>query len=147
MDYRYLGRTGMKVSTLCLGAMTFGRETEEALSYEMMDRFAAAGGNFIDTANVYSRGLSEKIVGCWLKQQRREDFVVAKEVGRTPAQVALNWVANRPDITAPIIGVRKLVHLKDNLGAAKFTLTEVSQPELPYPYDIVARSEAQRGRG
>ena len=47
MQYRYLGRTGLKVSELCLGAMTFGRETPEELSYPMLDRFVAAGGNFI----------------------------------------------------------------------------------------------------
>ena len=54
MDYRFLGKTGMKVSELCLGAMTFGRETSEEDSYRMMDCFVDAGGNFIDTANVYS---------------------------------------------------------------------------------------------
>ena len=80
MDYRYLGRTGLKVSELCLGAMTFGRETEEDDSYALMDRFAEAGGNFIDTANVYSRGGSETIVGRWLKEKRREDYVIATKV-------------------------------------------------------------------
>ncbi|GAB4575629.1 MAG: aldo/keto reductase [Anaerolineae bacterium] len=80
MEYRNLGKTGLKVSELCLGAMTFGRETPEAESYQIMDRFAAAGGNFIDTANVYSRGVSETIVGRWLKNQRREDFVIATKV-------------------------------------------------------------------
>ena len=338
MDYRYLGRTGLKVSELCLGAMTFGRETEEDDSYALMDRFAEAGGNFIDTANVYSRGGSETIVGRWLKEKRREDYViatkvrwpmgdapndqglsrkhilaavdaslsrlqtdyidlyqihgwdpgaameetlgtlhklvgsgkvryigasnvtgwqlqkfmdlskqmgwegfvslqplynlldrsiewellpvcenegigvipwsplrggwlsgkyhrgmdgppsgsrvekaeeegwseawnaynnehtwavidelfaVAEEAGKTPAQVALNWVLNRPGITAPIIGVRKMSHLEDNLGAAEFTLTddqmarlnEVSAKRLPYPYEMMKRVEGERGRG
>ncbi|MGC9398420.1 MAG: aldo/keto reductase [Anaerolineae bacterium] len=338
MDYRYLGRTGLKVSELCLGAMTFGRETEEEESYALLDRFAEAGGNFIDTANVYSHGVSETIVGRWLKERRREDYViatkvrfpmgdgpndqglsrkhilasveeslrrlqtdyidlyqihawdpgtpleetlstlhalvrsgkvryigasnvtgwqlqkamdlskqlgwegfvslqplynlldrsiewellpvcrnegigvipwsplrggwlsgkyhrgmegppkgsrvekaeeegwseawsvyntehtwrvidelfaVAEEIGRTPAQVALNWVLHRPGITAPIIGVRKMSHLEDNLGAAEFTLndaqmarlTEVSHKRLPYPYDIMARVAGERGRG
>ena len=69
MNYRYLGKTGLKVSELCLGAMTFGRENEatEEESFQMMDHFVAAGGNFIDTANVYSAGISEEIVGRWLK--------------------------------------------------------------------------------
>lgn len=80
MNYRYLGRTGLKVSELCLGAMTFGRETEEDDSYALMDRFVEAGGNFIDTANVYSRGVSETIVGRWLKEKRREDYVIATKV-------------------------------------------------------------------
>jgi aryl-alcohol dehydrogenase-like predicted oxidoreductase len=80
MEYRYLGRTGMRVSELCLGAMTFGRETPEDESYDLMDRFFDAGGNFIDTANVYGRGTSETIVGRWLEQQHREDLVIATKV-------------------------------------------------------------------
>ena len=80
MYYRYLGKTGMKVSELCLGAMTFGRESSEDISRQMMDRFAAAGGNFIDTADVYTQGASEEIVGRWLAGQRRDDFVLATKV-------------------------------------------------------------------
>jgi aryl-alcohol dehydrogenase-like predicted oxidoreductase len=80
MEYRNLGKTGLKVSELCLGAMTFGRECDETLSHQMMDRFAAAGGNFIDTADVYSAGRSEEIVGAWLKGKDREDWVVATKV-------------------------------------------------------------------
>jgi hypothetical protein len=52
MNYRYLGKTGLKVSELCLGAMTFGRETSEEYSHQILDRFMAAGGNFVDTADV-----------------------------------------------------------------------------------------------
>jgi len=80
MDYRFLGRTGMRVSELCLGAMTFGRESTEEDSFRMMDCFVEAGGNFIDTANVYSTGASEEIVGRWLKNKRRDDFVIATKV-------------------------------------------------------------------
>ncbi|MBZ0295430.1 MAG: aldo/keto reductase [Anaerolineae bacterium] len=80
MEYRYLGRTGLKVSELCLGAMTFGREADESLSFSMMDAFVQAGGNFIDTADVYSSGVSEEIVGKWLAQQPREDFILATKV-------------------------------------------------------------------
>ncbi len=82
MEYRYLGKTGLRVSELCLGTMTFGRENEasEAESHAMLDRFVAAGGNFIDSANVYSRGISEEIVGRWLRNQRRDDLVVATKV-------------------------------------------------------------------
>jgi aryl-alcohol dehydrogenase-like predicted oxidoreductase len=58
MEYRYLGRTGMKVSELGLGAMTFGRETSEAESRRILDRFVAAGGNLVDTADVYAGGES-----------------------------------------------------------------------------------------
>jgi len=80
MDYRYMGKTGLKVSELCLGAMTFGRETTEADSHKMLDRFVEAGGNFIDTADVYSRGVSEEIVGRWLKNQKRDDLIIATKV-------------------------------------------------------------------
>lgn len=80
MDYRFLGRTGLKVSELCLGAMTFGRESTEEVSVQMMDHFVAAGGNFIDTADVYTRGVSEEIVGRWLRSKRRDDLVIATKV-------------------------------------------------------------------
>lgn len=82
MNYRNLGKTGLKVSELCLGAMTFGRANEatEEESFQMMSRFVAAGGNFIDTANVYSTGVSEEIVGRWLKGQHRDDLVIATKV-------------------------------------------------------------------
>ncbi|MCX7670246.1 MAG: aldo/keto reductase [Anaerolineae bacterium] len=94
MEYRFLGRTGMKVSELCLGAMTFGREADEATSFRLMDRFVEAGGNFIDTANVYGRGVSEEIVGRWLKGKRRDDLVIATKVrwpmGEGPNDVGLS---------------------------------------------------------
>lgn len=82
MQYRILGRSGLKVSELCLGTMTFGRETSEKDSVTMMNTFAEAGGNFIDTAYVYSHGGSEEIVGRWLNERgrRRDDFVVATKV-------------------------------------------------------------------
>lgn len=80
MQQRFLGRTGLSVSELCLGAMTFGRETPEEDSRRLLDRFVEAGGNFIDTANVYGRGESERILGGWLAGQRREDLVIASKV-------------------------------------------------------------------
>ncbi|WP_269432535.1 aldo/keto reductase [Gordoniibacillus kamchatkensis] len=80
MNYRHVGKTGLRVSELCLGAMTFGRETSEADSFRIMDRFVDAGGNFIDTADVYTRGASEQIVGKWLKTKQRDDIVVATKV-------------------------------------------------------------------
>lgn len=78
MEYRILGRTGLKVSALCLGAMTFGNEADEATSLALMDRFFEAGGNFIDTADIYSRGRSEEIVGRWLKDHRRDVVLASK---------------------------------------------------------------------
>jgi aryl-alcohol dehydrogenase-like predicted oxidoreductase len=60
MEYRKLGQTGLMVSELCLGTMTFGNEADEQTSKRITDRFVEAGGNFVDTANVYSRGVSER---------------------------------------------------------------------------------------
>jgi aryl-alcohol dehydrogenase-like predicted oxidoreductase len=80
MEYRSMGKTGLKVSELCLGAMTFGRECSEDLSFKILDRFVAAGGNFIDTADVYSLGLSEEIVGRWLTAKSRDDLVIATKL-------------------------------------------------------------------
>ena len=93
MNYRNLGRTGLKVSELCLGAMTFGRESSEADSHAILSRFAEAGGTFIDTADVYSRGVSEEILGRWLGGQDRDAFVIATKVrfpmGDDPNEVGL----------------------------------------------------------
>ena len=94
MDYRNLGATGLKVSELCLGAMTFGRESTEEVSRQMLDRFTEAGGNFIDTADVYAGTRSEEILGRWLKERRRDDYVIATKVrgkvGEAPNDVGLS---------------------------------------------------------
>ena len=66
MEYRTLGNTGTVVSTLCLGTMTFGAESDEKVAHEQLDRFLEEGGNFVDTADVYADGESETIVGRWL---------------------------------------------------------------------------------
>jgi aryl-alcohol dehydrogenase-like predicted oxidoreductase len=76
MDYVQLGRSGLKVSRVCLGAMTFGREANEEDSFKLMDRYLELGGNFIDTANVYSLGKSEEVVGHWMKQRGARDSIV-----------------------------------------------------------------------
>jgi aryl-alcohol dehydrogenase-like predicted oxidoreductase len=94
MDYRYMGKTGLKVSELCLGAMTFGREATEDVSHRMLEQFVAAGGNFIDTADVYTRGVSEEITGRWLKKQKRDELVIATKVrfpmGEKPNDLGLS---------------------------------------------------------
>jgi aryl-alcohol dehydrogenase-like predicted oxidoreductase len=87
MEYRKLGRTGLKVSPLCLGTMTFGWSADEATSFSIMDAAVDAGINFFDTADIYSRwipgntgGDSEKIIGKWLQGKKREDIVIATKV-------------------------------------------------------------------
>lgn len=76
MEYRNLGRTGCKVSPLCLGAMMFGAKAELDESMTMIDRAIDAGINFIDTANIYTRGRSEDFVGQALARNGKRDRVV-----------------------------------------------------------------------
>ena len=86
MQQRLLGRSGAAVSTLTLGTMTFGRETDEADSHAQLDRFLDAGGTLIDTADVYGTGVSEEIIGRWLAKTSSEnrDRVVLATKGRFP---------------------------------------------------------------
>jgi aryl-alcohol dehydrogenase-like predicted oxidoreductase len=72
MEYRRLGNSGCIVSTLALGTMTFGTESDEATSHSQLDAFFEAGGNLIDTADVYSGGVSEEVIGRWLARQSGE---------------------------------------------------------------------------
>src|SRR3954469_23442836 len=86
MDYRSLGNSGCAVSSLCLGTMTFGAETDEAGAHAQLDRFVEAGGNLIDTADVYSAGASEQIIGRWLASRSADvsGSVVLATKGRFP---------------------------------------------------------------
>ena len=85
MQYRKLGNTGAVVSAWCLGTMTFGNEADEATSFGILDDYVAAGGNFLDTANVYAGGRSEEIIGRWLKARPTEaKQVVIASKGRFP---------------------------------------------------------------
>lgn len=82
MEYRNFGRTGAKVSPLCLGCMNFGGGTTEADSVKIIHRAIDAGINFLDTADVYSRGVSETFVGKALKKKRDGVFLATKVHGR-----------------------------------------------------------------
>ncbi len=86
MDYRTLGRSGCAVSSFCLGTMTFGTESDEQVSHAQLDRFVEAGGTLVDTADVYSDGKSEEIVGRWFASRPAsvtEPIVLATK-GRFP---------------------------------------------------------------
>ncbi|GAA4892143.1 aryl-alcohol dehydrogenase-like predicted oxidoreductase [Stackebrandtia albiflava] len=80
MEHRYLGRTGLKVAELCLGTMFFGGATDEKTSHRILDEYVAAGGDFIDTADVYVKGESESVIGRWLAGRDRDDLVIATKV-------------------------------------------------------------------
>ena len=88
MEYRRLGRTGLKVSEICMGTMELGWSCDEATAFQLLDTFVEAGGNFLDTANVYilrdgvgRKGMSEEIIGRWMKERRnRQQLVVATKL-------------------------------------------------------------------
>jgi aryl-alcohol dehydrogenase-like predicted oxidoreductase len=84
MEHRMLGRSGCAVSVVALGTMTFGTETNEEVSHRQLDRFLEVGGTLVDTADVYSGGASEEIVGRWLARQPAgvRDRVVLATKGR-----------------------------------------------------------------
>lgn len=90
MEYRRLGRTGLKVSELCLGTMTFLWTSDEQTSFDVLSAFKDAGGNFLDTADIYSRwhpgntgGTAELVIGKWLKHTKTpRDKVIIATKGR-----------------------------------------------------------------
>ena len=105
MDYRHLGRTGLRVSPLCLGTMNFGPQTSEQDSFAVMDAAHEAGINFFDTADVYGwktgEGVTEQIIGRWFAQGggRREKTVIATKLyggmGDWPNETFLSALAIR----------------------------------------------------
>lgn len=97
MKYRYLGNSGLLVSRICLGTMTFGMKDwgcDYATSEAIIDAFIQSGGNFIDTADMYSSGVSEEFVGKAIAEHHRDDLVIATKcwfrMGKTPNNKGLS---------------------------------------------------------
>ncbi len=97
MEYRELGRTGVKVSALCLGTMTFGEQNSEAEGHAQLDYAAEQGINFLDASEIYpippkpeTQGRTEAIIGTWLASRKNRDktIVATKVAGRTK----MNWL-------------------------------------------------------
>ncbi len=88
MRYRLLGKSGLRVSELCLGTMTFGEDwgwgSSKDESRRVLDAFLEAGGNFIDTANVYTNGTSETLLGEFLKGNRDQAVLATKYTNAMP---------------------------------------------------------------
>ena len=120
MEYRTLGR-GCVVSALCLGTMTFGDETDEAGAHEQLDVFVDAGGTFVDTADVYSAGASEEIVGRWLAARPRD--VVDRIVLATKGRFAMG---DDPNASAPRGGTCAEHWMTRSRGSASIMSTCIS---------------------
>jgi aryl-alcohol dehydrogenase-like predicted oxidoreductase len=148
MKYGTLGNSGAVVSNYALGTMTFGAEATEEASQAILDSYVAAGGNFIDTADVYSAGVSEEIIGRWLAQRPvvRDQMVIATK-GRFPMGSAPNDVGtSRRHLTRALddslrrLGVEQIdlyqMHAWDPITPLEETLRflhdSVSQGKIAY---------------
>jgi aryl-alcohol dehydrogenase-like predicted oxidoreductase len=131
MELRTLGRTGVKVSPLCLGAMMFGAwgETEHDDSIRIIHRALDAGINFIDTADVYSRGESEEIVGKALAGGRRDNVILATKVHGTMGDDPNEFGNSRRWI------VREVENSLRRLGTDWIDLYQIHRPELDTDID------------
>ena len=135
IEYRRLGNSGAIVTKLCLGTMTFGAEADEAMSHTLLDEYAAAGGNFIDTADVYSRGVSEEIIGRWLKSHLTE---AAQIVVATKARFPMGSGPNDLGISRKHLGHALDASLK-RLGIERIDLYQMHGWDTLTPIDETLR--------
>jgi aryl-alcohol dehydrogenase-like predicted oxidoreductase len=135
MQYRNLGRTGVKVSAYCLGTMMFGRSTGEADSIEIIRHALDEGVNFIDTANVYGFGESERIVGKALAGGKRAQVVLATKVF---------FPLDRDDLNGRGLSRRHLIEACDaslrRLGTDWIDLYQLHRPQSDIPIDETLRA-------
>jgi aryl-alcohol dehydrogenase-like predicted oxidoreductase len=120
MEMRELGRSGLRVCPLMLGGNVFGWTADERTSFAVLDAYVEAGGNFIDTADVYSRwapghqgGESEEILGRWLRQSGKRDHVVlATKVGNDMGEgrkgLAKQWIKQAAEDSLRRLGVERI---------------------------------------
>lgn len=131
MIYRSLGRTGIQVSPLCLGCMNFGDRTEPDDAYAIVNRALDAGINFVDTANVYSHGRSEEIVGEALKRNgQRERVVLATKVhGRMSDDDPNAWGNSRRHV------IRQCEESLQRLQTDYIDVYQIHRPQSEIPID------------
>ena len=136
MEYRSLGRTGVPVSTLCLGCMNFGWKTTEAESLDIIDKAINSGINFLDTANVYARGASETIVGKALQRNgKREKIVLATKVhGRMDDEDVLAAGNNRRHV------IQQCEASLKRLQTDYIDLYQIHRPRSDTPIDETLRA-------
>jgi aryl-alcohol dehydrogenase-like predicted oxidoreductase len=136
MEYRSLGRTGVKVSPLCLGTMMFGRSTNEKDSIAIIEHALAEGINFVDTANGYSQGLSETYTGKALAKSGRRDRVVLATKAFMPMDAE--------DPNARGLSRRHLVQACEaslqRLGTDWIDLYQLHRPDADVPIDETLRA-------
>ena len=136
MNYKLFGRTGVKVSELCLGCMNFGGKTPEAESMDIIDHALAQGINFLDTANVYSRGASETVVGKALQRngQRDKIFLATKVHGRMDDDDVMAEGSNRRHI------IQQCEASLKRLQTDYIDLYQIHRPRSDTPIDETLRA-------
>lgn len=126
MDYRYLGRSALKVSPLCLGTMMFGGATDEAVSRRIIDRAFEQGVNFMDTADVYNDGRSEEIVGRAIVDRRDQWVLASKFANATGAGPNDRGQSRKKIIQSVEASLKRLG--TDYLDVVYFHRTDVEAP-------------------
>jgi aryl-alcohol dehydrogenase-like predicted oxidoreductase len=135
MEYRMLGRSGVLVSPLCLGAMNFGGPTNEADSFAIMQKAVEGGINFFDTANVYSKGESERITGKFLKENNlREQVVLATKVNGRMGDLPNEAGASRYHI------IKACEDSLRRLQTDHIDLYQLHRPPLTHPQEETLRA-------
>jgi aryl-alcohol dehydrogenase-like predicted oxidoreductase len=148
MHYRRVGQSGLKVSALCLGTMTFGWSADEPTSFAIMDAAVAAGINFFDTADIYSfwvdgnvGGESETIIGKWLKTQVRSDIIIATKVrGKMSDKPNGQGLSRHHIIHSAEASLRRLQTDYIDLYQAHWFDDETPYEETLYAFDHLIRS-------
>jgi len=132
MKYSNIPNTNIKVSKICLGTMTFGEQNSEAEAHQQLNYAVEQGVNFIDTAEMYSvparketQGNSEKCVGSWLKNQQRENLVVATKV--TGPSAYFNYLRDNLGFSKPVVKSA----LEDSLKRLQTDYVDVYQLHWP----------------
>jgi len=134
MEYRSLGRTGAQVSQICLGAMAFGWKTDQQEASRIIDRFLDAGGNFIDTANVYARGVSEEMTGNALSGGKRDRVFLATKVHGKMGEGPNDWGNTRFHI------LRQCEESLRRLKTDHVDLYQIHRPQAAIPIDETLRA-------
>jgi len=135
MLYRLLGRTGVKVTPLCLGTMNFGGRSDAAESHRILDTYVELGGNFVDTANVYNDGRSEEVIGDWMKKTGRRDSLVLSTKVHGRRSPAINDAGNsRWHI------VREVENSLKRLKTERIDVYHIHRPDNDTPIDLTLRA-------
>ena len=135
MEYRKLGRSGVLVSPLCLGTMNFGGSTSEEASFTIMQKAVDGGINFFDTANVYNKGESERIIGKFLKENNfREQIFLATKVNGRMGDLPNDAGASRYHI------IKACEDSLKRLQTDHIDLYQLHRPPLTHPQDETIRA-------